>query len=367
MERQFATEYEAILEKVDRIDAVKYGRTRNYVDGAVSYLSPYISRGVISTKQVLESVVARGHKLHQIESFVQELCWRDYFQRVAATKNLNEDIKQPQQDILNYEIPIAVVNINTGIAGIDEAIERLYATGYMHNHCRMYTASVVCNVAKSHWLHPAQWMYFHLLDGDWASNACSWQWVAGANSSKKYFANQENINKYTNTNQVNTFLDKSYEDIKQMEVPMKLTATQKLSLETSLPESETLLIDSNLTTFIYNYYNLDPLWHLGENGNRVLLIEPNFFAAYPVSKKCIEFMLALGKNISNLQVFVGSFELLCQVHDLKNVCYKEHPLNIGYAGTEEPRDWIADNVSGYYPSFFSYWKKVAQQLSLKYT
>ena len=366
MELHFTTDYQTILEKIEQINPLKYGKTRNYINGDVTYLSPYISRGVINTKQVLENVLAKGYKISEIEFFVKELCWRDYFQRVAQTKNLNTDIKQVQTPVLNHEIPSAVVNANTGINGIDNAIEQLYNSGYMHNHCRMYTASVVCNIAKSHWLHPAKWMYYHLLDGDWASNACSWQWVAAANSSKKYFANQENINKYTNTSQVNTFLDKSYEGIAEMETPEELTSTQKLLLQTILPESEIFQLDESLPAFIYNYYNLDCNWHKNGNGNRILLIEPDFFEAYPISKKCIEFMLALSKNIPNLQVYVGSFATLKNQIQSNNIYYKEHPLNVGYSGNEEARDWIIDDVSGYYPSFFSYWKKIEKHLFLKY-
>jgi len=362
MDLKFTTDYKTILEKLDEVDPLKYGKTRNFVNGAVTYLSPYISRGVISTKQVLLHILAKGYKMQQIESFVKELCWRDYFQRVGQHKNLNQDIKQAQEPVLHYEIPVEIVNANTGIIGIDNAIQQLYSTGYMHNHCRMYTASVVCNIAKSYWLRPAQWMYYYLLDGDWASNACSWQWVAGANSSKKYYANQENVNKYTNTNQTATFLDSLYEAIEQMEVPETLVATQKLSFETTLPKSELLQLDNNLPTFIYNYYNLDPLWHAEELGNRILLVEPEFFAAYPVNNNCMNFMLSLGNNIPNIQVFVGSFEALSNQYHLQNIYYKEHPLNIGYTGTEETRDWITDKVTGYYPSFFSYWKKVEKHL-----
>ena len=362
MDLKFTTDYKTILEKLDEVDPLKYGKTRNFVNGAVTYLSPYVSRGVISTKQVLLHILAKGYKMQQIESFVKELCWRDYFQRVGQHKNLNQDIKQAQEPVLHYEIPVEIVNANTGIIGIDNAIQQLYSTGYMHNHCRMYTASVVCNIAKSHWLRPAQWMYYHLLDGDWASNACSWQWVAGANSSKKYYANQENVNKYTNTNQTATFLDSLYEAIEQMEVPETLVATQKLLFETTLPKSELLQLDNNLPAFIYNYYNLDPLWHAEDLGNRILLVEPEFFAAYPVNNNCMNFMLSLGNNIPNIQVFVGSFEALRNQYHLQNIYYKEHPLNIGYTGTEETRDWITDKVTGYYPSFFSYWKKVEKHL-----
>ncbi len=363
---QFTTNYPSILRKIDEIDPLAYGKTRNYIDGAVTYLSPYISRGVISTKQVLERTLARGYKIEQIESFVKELCWRDYFQRVAQEKDLNQDIKQAQVPISNYEIPTPIINASTGIEGVDFAIKQLYKTGYMHNHCRMYTAAIVCNIAQSYWKHPSEWLYYHLLDGDFASNTLSWQWVAGANSSKKYYANQENINKYTNTHQANTFLDTTYEKLPFLEIPVNFDCTEKLSLKTILPEVNLLKINPNQPTFVYNYYNIDPLWHSDEIGNRVLLLEPNFFEAYPVSEKCIQFLLDLAKNIPEIQIFVGSFASLARECLQTTIYFKEHPLNSGYAGIEEPRDWIVPTLEGYYPSFFSYWKKVEKQLRLNY-
>jgi deoxyribodipyrimidine photo-lyase len=362
MNEIFTTDYKTILQKIEQVNPVQYGKTRNYIDGAVTYLSPYISRGVISTKQVLNSMFEKGYKIQQIETFVKELCWRDYFQRVGQHKNLNKDIRQQQQSVLNNEMPVQILNATTGIEGIDNAIQQLYYTGYMHNHCRMYTASLVCNIAKSHWHHPAQWMYYHLLDGDWASNSCSWQWVAAANSNKKYFANQENINKFTNTNQTNTYLDKSYEVLETMQTPAPLLNTQIFVPEINLPESSAINIDATLPAFIYNYYNLDPLWHKEKQGNRILLIEPDFFSQYPVSKKCMDFMLALSKNIPGIQVYTGSFQSFTEIYKSETIYYKEHPLNIGYKGNEEPRAWITAEVTEYYPSFFGYWKKVERQL-----
>ena len=362
MNQIFSTDYKTIISKIDLVDPVQYEKSRNYINGAVTYLSPYISRGVISTRQVLSSKLKSGYKIQQIEQFVKELCWRDYFQRVGQFKDLNKDIKQPQEHVLNNEIPIPILNATTGIQGIDTAIEQLYQTGYMHNHCRMYTASLVCNIARSHWYHPAQWMYYHLLDGDWSSNACSWQWVAGANSNKKYYANQENINKFTITNQTNTCLDKSYEELETMEPPADLLLTQMFVPEVNLPSSLNVNINKALPTFIYNYYNLDPLWHKEEPANRILLIEPDFFSQYPVSKRCINFMMDLCKNISGMQVYTGSFQSFTDTYTKENIYFKEHPLNIGYKGTEEPRDWIADNVTAYYSSFSAYWKIVEKQL-----
>jgi deoxyribodipyrimidine photo-lyase len=362
MDAIFTTDYETILQKIDQVDPIQYGKTRNHINGAVTYLSPYLSRGVISTKQVLDHVLKKGYQIQQIQSFVKELCWRDYYQRVGQHKNLNQDIRQMQEPVSNYGIPVQILNAATGIQGIDNAINQLYLTGYMHNHCRMYTAALVCNIAKSYWKNPSQWMYYHLLDGDWASNTCNWQWVAGANSKKKYYANQENINKYTLTNQSNTYLDVSYEELEQMETPHLLMLTEKFVPELFLPVAAIPKIDVELPTFIYNYYNLDPKWHSGESGNRILLIEPEFFSQYPVSNKCMNFMVALSKNIPGIQVYIGSFQSFTDTWQVENAYFKEHPLNFGYKGTEESRDWILESVTEYYPSFFSYWKKVEKQL-----
>lgn len=129
MEKLFITDYVTIIDKIEHIDPLKYGKTRNCVDGDVTCLSPCISRGVVSKQQILEKLLAKGYKISEIASFVKELCWRDYFQRVGQVKNLNQEIKQPQHIVLNSEIPKAIVNALTGIAGIDNAINQLYNNG----------------------------------------------------------------------------------------------------------------------------------------------------------------------------------------------------------------------------------------------
>lgn len=362
LKRIFHTEYEQILTSIDDVDPVKYGYTRNHINGAVTYLSPYISRGVISTRMVLDKMITRGFKLYQIESFVKELCWRDYFQRLAQVRNLNQSIKYEQSPVAHHEIPESIVNASTGIEAIDNAIHELYETGYMHNHCRMYKAFLTCNLGRAHWLQPARWMYYHLLDGDWASNACSWQWVCGANSSKKYYANQDNINKYTGSTQIGTYLDKSYEDIASDPIPIELAETIELQLNTVLPETDIRRWNENAHAFVYNYYNMDPLWHRDDIGNRVLLLDPQIFKQYPVSAKSIDFLLNLCINIPDMQIFTGSFDELTKQYPAHYYYYKEHPLNIGYNGKEEPRDWIVPDVAGYHPSFFAYWKKAERNI-----
>ncbi|HSQ45502.1 MAG TPA: FAD-binding domain-containing protein [Lutibacter sp.] len=358
----FDTKYEKILEKLHQIDPVNYARSRNYVDGAVTYLSPYISRGVISTRQVLEFVLDAGYEPHKIEKFIQELAWRDYWQQlwISNKSRIDEDLKHPQVFLANFGMPESILNHQTGIEAIDGGIEAFYKTGYLHNHLRMYISAIACNVAKSHWKTPAQWMYYHLLDADWASNALSWQWVCGANSNKLYVANQENINRYCHTNQQNTFLDIAYEDFASLEIPEELHAIVAPILVTPLPKTGVPEITAKLPTLVYNFYNLDPNWRSDLNANRILLLEPSVFEKYAVSQKSIDFCLALAKdNIPNVKIWVAEFS------DLKalvqgEIYFKEHPLN-SYVGIEDSRAWMT-NVKGNFPSFFAFWKKCKKEL-----
>ncbi|RYD74376.1 MAG: deoxyribodipyrimidine photolyase [Sphingobacteriales bacterium] len=362
---EFTTDYDLILEKIQQINPVNYAKTRNFINGAVTYLSPYISRGVISVKQVQQAILNKGYKPYEIQRFLQELAWREYFQRVWQAKNelIGEDLKQPQPDVLNYQMITAIQTAVTGITMIDEQINNLYATGYMHNHIRMYVAAITCNIAKAHWQQPSKWLYHHLLDGDIASNNCSWQWVSGAFSSKKYYFNQENINKYTYSNQQNTFLDKPYEEIRLMAVPDILKAASILELKTVLPTTTCPYIDTTTPTLIYNAYNLDPIWRKNEIANRVLLLEPSHFSKYPVSEKVLEFITQLAKNIKGIQVYCGEVSILQSLYNESNLSVseafisKEHPAFSHYPGTKDSREWMYPQVNGYYPSFSGFWKQ----------
>jgi deoxyribodipyrimidine photo-lyase len=361
----FPTTYDLIIERINAINPIKYAKTRNFINGDVTYLSPYLSRGVISVQQVKEAVLQKGFKPYEIEKFLQELAWREYYQRVWQVKKelIFSDLKQPQPDFLHTQIPTAVIGAATGIETIDAHINTFYKTGYLHNHIRMYLAAIVCNNAKSHWLVPATWMYYHLLDGDLASNSCSWQWVAGSFSSKKYYCNQENINKYTSSNQRHTFLDASYEHIATMPVPKALEATSTPAFVTNLPQTAVPKLDTSKPTLLYNSYNLDPLWRANEFVNRVLILEPSHFNQYPVSDKVINFIIDLSKNISGIEIYVGEVDSL--VSQYKNTdltisnafISKEHPAFEYYPGIKDSRDWMFPTTQGYYPSFFSFWKK----------
>jgi deoxyribodipyrimidine photo-lyase len=274
---------------------------------------------------------------------------------------------------------------NTGIQALDKAIHHLYAHGLIHNHVRMYISMLHSNIFKAAWLPGAKWMYANLLDHDPAANFLSWQWVAGTFSSKQYIANQENINKYTSTKQVGTFLDTEYEYLTEAifnsagqiktnhSVNWQDPLDQKFDIDTdtilkNIEKTNQSKIFDNKTVLpnqpfcIYNSFNLDPLWHADEEVNRILLLEPNHFEQFPVTEKVLQFMIDLAiTNISGIQIFIGNFKDLFQQIQT-TIYFKEHPTTKHYQGIQEERDWLFPEVNGYFPSFFGYWKKCERYL-----
>jgi len=355
--------YEEILQQVDRIDAVAYGQRRNYVDGPVSYLSPYISRGVISLPLVKERLLLR-YTSQQAYAYIFELAWREYFQRqwVQLGDHIWTDIRQPQTGMEYRGLPDAILNAHTGINAIDDAIRQLYTHGYMHNHIRMYVASIGCNIARAHWQPLSRWMYYHLADHDIASNTLSWQWVAGTFSAKKYYCDQTNINKYCHTNQKNTFLDVPYEQLPLIPVPEILQAHSLPSLTTTLPVKKMPVMDKNKPLLLYNAYNLDPLWRQDIDANRVLLLEPSHYAAYPVSDQVISFILALAENIHDIQIFCGEVDELISDYPTDSIYSRQHPAFMHYPGIKDAPDWLFPEVTTVKGSFMSYWKQCEKYL-----
>lgn len=358
----FPTDYLSILNRINEIDPIAYSKTRNYLNGKVTYLSPYLSKGAISTKQIMDNVLSK-HTLTSAHNLIFELAWREYWQKIWLREGdkIFDDLINTQTEVVNFNIPKNVINGNTTITAIDNSIKLLIKNGYMHNHLRMYVASICTNIAKAHWSSPSRWMYYHLLDGDLASNSLSWQWVAMTFSSKKYYCNQENINKYCSTSDKETFLDKSYEELSNTEVPKILQDNIPFLYTTELPDTHPITVDPNLPLLIYNSYNLDPLWRCDLNANRILLLEPSHFKKFPISDLVLNFILALGENIKGLQLFTGEFSKLIADTKFPIIIAKEHPTANHYKALFDEREWMFPSIEPTGNSFMSFWKKCEQK------
>lgn len=356
----FPTDYSSILSRIESINPIKYAKTRNFLDGDVTRLSPYLTHGVITTKQAVDTVLRRYTRT-QSKKLIQELAWREFFQsvQVAQQNAIWSDLRFPQSEVVHHGIPINLSEANTRLTTIDSEIANLIETGYIHNHSRMWIASIVTNYAKYHWKQPSQWMYYHLLDGDLASNTLSWQWVAGSFSSKKYLFNQENLNIYSNTQQPQTFIDVPYDQLDTVDIS-KDWESSEFKLSTDLSSIPALPDNFNFNnTLIYHPWMLDPVWKNESGQERVLLFDTTHFQQYPISPKRIDFILSLACNIPNLKVYKTDVTQI----DLSESITLYHPnisswgCNFEYADVMFPE--LRDT---YFKNFFSFWKKAEKLL-----
>jgi deoxyribodipyrimidine photo-lyase len=206
---EFSPTRVAALARLDEFlpAAGRYAAERNYVRPGhenISRLSPWVQKRLLLESEIVAVARARW-SFPAVEKFVQEVYWRTYWkgwleQRPAAwsrwvesVPRLRESLGPEQQAML-----AAALTGKTGIAGIDAWAQELVATGYLHNHARMWFASIWVFTLRLPWELGAAFFNEHLLDGDVASNTLSWRWVAGLQTpGKTYVARADNIAFYT--------------------------------------------------------------------------------------------------------------------------------------------------------------------------
>ena len=212
------------------IDPRAYAASRNHLDGAVTRLSPYIRHGILSLDEVRNAALASVDDSKKAEKFIQELAWRDYWQRLylAHPERIWADVEAYKTgfDASEYdaELPDDIAAGETGVACIDQFIATLLETGYLHNHARMYLASYTVHWRRVSWQAGARWFLEHLVDADPASNNLSWQWIASTFSNKPYIFNLENVAKYSGPDinvipKHNLVLAQSYERLSDLLFP----------------------------------------------------------------------------------------------------------------------------------------------------
>jgi deoxyribodipyrimidine photo-lyase len=172
----------------------------------VSTLSPYIRHRVVTEAEVAAAVLSRFAP-STAEKFLQEVCWRTYWKawmdrRPAVWTSYHQQLAQDRdalatQSGLRRAWQDACAG-STGIAPFDAWAQELVQTGYMHNHARMWFASIWIFTLRLPWTLGADFFLRHLLDGDAGVNTLSWRWVAGLQTAgKTYAARADNITKYT--------------------------------------------------------------------------------------------------------------------------------------------------------------------------
>lgn len=172
----------------------------------VSCLSPWLRHRLLSEREVVEAVLAR-HSLQTADAFIREVFWRTYWKgwlelRATVWERYCDSRDRALETLagnsaLKADVEAAIAG-RTGIEGFDDWASELVATGYLHNHARMWFASIWIFTLRLPWEIGADFFLRHLMDGDAASNTLSWRWVAGLQTrGKHYVATPDNIERFT--------------------------------------------------------------------------------------------------------------------------------------------------------------------------
>ncbi len=212
----------------------EYSRLRNFDFGTekrsnVSCLSPYITHGIINEKEVIQKSLSK-FSFSKNEKFIQEVLWRIYWKgwlelRPNVWTDYLLELNKIKNEFQNNQNYLSAIEGKTNIDCFNEWVKELKENNYLHNHTRMWFASIWIFTLELPWQLGAEFFMQHLYDGDAASNTLGWRWVAGVQTQgKHYLASEWNIRKFTNNRFQNIKLnenappkvsEKSYQIIKQ--------------------------------------------------------------------------------------------------------------------------------------------------------
>jgi hypothetical protein len=253
----FGTSRASAIEKLNKFvdqNLIEYSRLRNFDYGPknrsnISCLSPYITHGVISELELIKKALNK-FSFSKNEKFIQEVLWRTYWKGWLElrpnvwTDYLNElkKIRKEFKDNTDYK---NALEGKTDIECFNEWVNELKENNYLHNHARMWFASIWVFTLDLPWQLGAEFFMKHLYDGDAAANTLGWRWVAGIQTQgKNYLASEWNIKKFTNNRFSNIKLnenappktsDKTYSVLKpEFNNPQKLEEGNLLIFENSL-------------------------------------------------------------------------------------------------------------------------------------
>ena len=246
----FETSRAKALDKLDNFienNLSEYSKLRNFDFGPknrsnTSCLSPYITHGIIKEKEIIQKSLNK-FSFSKNEKFIQEVLWRTYWKgwlelRPNVWNDYLIELNNMRKDFNNNQNYLNAIEGKTNIECFDQWVNELKENNYLHNHTRMWFASIWIFTLELPWQLGAEFFMQHLYDGDAASNTLGWRWVAGVQTQgKHYLASEWNIKKFTNNRFQNIKLNenappkvsgKSYSIIKQDFSNPEIVADQNL-------------------------------------------------------------------------------------------------------------------------------------------
>ena len=318
----------------------EYSKLRNFDFGPdnrsnISCLSPYITHGIVNELEVIDKSLKK-FSFSKNEKFIQEVLWRVYWKGwlelrpnvwsdyLVELNNLRNEFKSNQ----NY---LNAIEGKTNIECFNQWVKELKENNYLHNHTRMWFASIWIFTLELPWQLGAEFFMQHLYDGDAASNTLGWRWVAGVQTQgKHYLASEWNIKKFTNNRFQNIQLNENASSIfNDKTYPIN----KKEFLNSQILEDKILLIFENNMTFEFSDFKEHKF-------KKILLVSNDANRTIKLSEKVLKFKANL---LEDQKIRLEEKSINCEtinVNDLKNITEEVYAL---YPTVGENLDFIQNN------------------------
>ena len=317
-----------------------YSKLRNFDLGPegrsnVSCLSPYITHGILSEKEIIKKSLNK-FSFAKNEKFIQEVLWRTYWKgwlelRPNVWNDYLIELKKIREDFKDNKEYLNAIEGKTNIECFNYWVNELKENNYLHNHTRMWFASIWIFTLELPWQLGAEFFMQHLYDGDAASNTLGWRWVAGIQTQgKHYLASEWNIKKFTNNRFQNIKLNEN--------APPKISEKtysiirQDFSNPQDIERKNLVVFENNLSFEITDFKE--------NNFKKIYIVAvKNENRAIKLSEKAVKFKSLL---INDQQQRLKDNSIECEVIDISEIKNIENCFGL-YPTVGENLDYLNSN------------------------
>ena len=318
----------------------QYSKLRNFDCGPenrsnISCLSPYITHGIISEKEVINKSLSK-FSFSKNEKFIQEVLWRTYWKgwlelRPNVWTDYLIELNKIREDFKNNQNYINAIEGKTDIECFNVWVNELKENNYLHNHTRMWFASIWIFTLELPWQLGAEFFMQHLYDGDAASNTLGWRWVAGVQTQgKHYLASEWNIKKFTN----NRFSNIKLNENAPPKVSEKTYSIVKQDFSSKNIDDKNLFIfENNLSFETTDFQN--------EKFEKIYIISnKNENRSIKLSEKVVKFKSLL---INDQKLRLENNSITCEVVDISEIKNINEKVIALYPTVGENLDYLNAN------------------------
>ena len=317
-----------------------YSKLRNFDFGPdnrsnISCLSPYITHGIINELEVVDKSLNK-FSFAKNEKFIQEVLWRVYWKgwlelRPNVWSDYLIELGKIKDEFKNNQRYLDAIEGKTNVDCFNQWVIELKESNYLHNHTRMWFASIWIFTLELPWQLGAEFFMQHLYDGDTASNTLGWRWVAGVQTQgKHYLASEWNINKFTNNRFKNIKLNENAKPISSDKI---YSVTNKGFENSEISEDKTLLIFENNMAFEFSDFKEHKF-------KKILLVSNDTNRTIKLSEKVLKFKANL---LEDQKLRLEEKSINCEtinINDLKNITEEVYAF---YPTVGENLDFIQNN------------------------